>query len=185
MNVIDRILQLFADKGHGAYFGEAVTETEHALQSAHLAVTSGASRKLVVAALLHDIGHLLHGLPEDIAERGIDARHEEGGAAWLVRYFGRSVADPVRFHVAAKRYLCAVDPEYCVGLSPASQRSLELQGGPFSPEDVRRFEMEPYWQAAVSLRRWDDGAKVPGLSVPGLEHYQSYLEAVLLEVEVG
>src|SRR5262245_37409079 len=110
MSVVDRILQLFVEKGRGAYFGEAVTETEHALQSAHLAEAAGVGSELIAAALLHDIGHLLHGLAEDIAERGIDGRHEEGGATWLARHFGQPVADPVRLHVAAKRYLCAVDP---------------------------------------------------------------------------
>jgi phosphonate degradation associated HDIG domain protein len=185
MGVVDRILQLLAERGRGLYFGEAVTETEHALQAAHLAATSGAGNELIAAALLHDIGHLLHNLGEDVADRGIDGRHEEGGAAWLARYFGPAVVDPVRLHVAAKRYLCAADPEYHAALSPASRQSLELQGGPFSPDEARHFEQEPYWKAAVALRRWDDGAKVPGLAVPGLEHYRPCLEAVLVEREAG
>jgi gamma-butyrobetaine dioxygenase len=179
MNVIDRILALFREKGNGAYFGEAVTETEHALQSAHLAEQSGAAAELVAAALLHDVGHLLHGLPEDVAERGVDARHEEGGAAWLRRHFGPAVVEPVRLHVAAKRYLCAAEPDYHAGLSEASRRSLALQGGPMSPEEVSRFEQEPGWRSAVAVRRWDDAAKVQGLAVPGLDHYRGCLEAVL------
>ena len=96
-----------------------------------------------------------------------------------------AVAAPVRLHVAAKRYLCAVGPAYLAGLSPASQRSLKLQGGPFDPDGVRRFEEEPYGGAAVALRRWDDAAKVPGLAVPGLEHYRPRLEAALLQGEPG
>src|SRR5437879_3127026 len=136
MNVIDRIVSLFLEKGQGAYFGEAVTETEHALQTAHQAEASGASNELIAAALLHDVGHLLQGLPEDLAEKGIDGRHEQGGAAWLRRYFGPAVAGPVRLHVAAKRYLCAVDPAYAARLSSASWLSLGLQGGPFSPHEV-------------------------------------------------
>jgi phosphonate degradation associated HDIG domain protein len=180
MNPVDRILDVFAEKGHGAYFGEAVTESEHALQTAALAETSGARPELVAAALLHDIGHLLHGLGEDFADRGIDDRHEDAGAAWLSRHFGPAVADPVRLHVAAKRYLCEVEPGYWAGLSPASRRSLELQGGPFTPGEVRRFEAEPYYKDAVALRRWDDAAKVPGLAVPGLDHYRPVLNAVLL-----
>jgi phosphonate degradation associated HDIG domain protein len=181
MNVIDRIFTLFREKGNGAYFGEAVTETEHALQGAHLAEQAGASKELIAAALLHDVGHLLHGLPEDVAERGIDGRHEEGGADWLEDYFGPAVVDPVRLHVAAKRYLCAVESEYHAGLSEASQRSLHLQGGPMSPEEVSRFGREPWFRSAVAVRRWDDGAKVPSLAVPGLEHYRACLEAVLIE----
>jgi phosphonate degradation associated HDIG domain protein len=185
MSIIDHIFPLFREKGQGAYFGEAVTETEHALQSAHLAESSGATPELIAAALLHDVGHLLHGLPEDIAEHGIDGRHEEAGAAWLGRYFVMAVVDAVRLHVAAKRYLCAVEPDYRAGLSEASQRSLRLQGGPMSPEEVCRFEQEPGFRSAVAVRRWDDGAKVPGLVVPGLDHYRPCLEAVLVKQEGG
>src|SRR5262249_4343349 len=122
MKGIDSLFTLFREKGNGAYFGEAVTETEHALQCAHLAEQSGAPPELIAAALLHDVGHLLHGLPEDAAERGLDGRHEEEGAAWLRGHFGPAVVDPVRLHVAAKRYLCAVEPDYHAGLSEASRR---------------------------------------------------------------
>jgi phosphonate degradation associated HDIG domain protein len=179
MTVIDRIFTLFREKGNGGYFGEAVTQTEHALQAAHLAEQSGAPAELVAAALLHDVGHLLHGLPEDLAERGMDGRHEEGGAAWLQPHFGPPVVDPIRLHVAAKRYLCAVEPDYHAGLSEASRRSLYLQGGPMSPEEVGDFEQEPWFRSAVAVRRWDDEAKVPGLVVPGLDHYRPCLEALV------
>lgn len=181
MNIIERIFTLFREKGHGAYFGEAVTETEHALQCARLAEQAGASSELISAALLHDVGHLLHGLGEDIAEAGVDARHEDGGAAWLARYFGPAVVDPVRLHVAAKRYLCAVEPAYQTTLSEASLRSLRLQGGPMSATEVGRFDAESWFRAAVAVRRWDDAAKVAGLVVPGLDHYRSCLETVLRE----
>jgi gamma-butyrobetaine dioxygenase len=183
MNVIDRILTLFREKGNGAYFGECVTETEHALQCAHLAEQSGAAPELIAAALLHDVGHLLHGLPEDVAERGVDGRHEEGGAAWLAGHFVPAVVDPVRLHVAAKRYLCVVEPDYLTGLSEASRQSLRLQGGAMSSEEVRRFEREPWFRSAVTVRRWDDTAKVRGLVVPPLEHYRDCLQAVLLTPE--
>lgn len=179
MHIVDTILNLFRTHGQGLYFGEAVTETEHALQTANLARVAGADDELVAAALLHDVGHLLHGLPEDIAERGIDARHEDGGAFWLERYFGPAVTVPVRLHVAAKRYLCAAEAGYLAGLSPASQRSLELQGGPFDAESARQFEQQPHAREAVALRRWDDTAKVPGLVVPDLEAYRPVLAAVL------
>jgi phosphonate degradation associated HDIG domain protein len=183
MKVIDSLFTLFREKGNGAYFGEAVTETEHALQCANLAEESGAPPELIAAALLHDVGHLLHGLPEDAAERGLDGRHEEEGAAWLGGHFGPAVVDPVRLHVAAKRYLCAVEADYHAGLSGASRRSLRLQGGPMSPDEVRRFEQEPWFRSAVAVRRWDDAAKVPGLVVPGLDHYRPRLEAVLVKPE--
>jgi phosphonate degradation associated HDIG domain protein len=183
MSVVDQLFTLFRQTGNGLYFGEAVTETEHALQSAHLAEQNGAAPELIAAALLHDVGHLLHGLPEDVAVHGIDGRHEDAGAAWLGRYFGPPIVDPVRLHVTAKRYLCAVEPDYHADLSEASQRSLCLQGGPLSPEEVARFEQEPWFHSAVALRRWDDAAKVPGLVVPALDHYRSCLEAVLLRQE--
>lgn len=179
MSVIDRILHLFAAGGAAAYHGEAVSQLEHALQTAHQATAASASDELVAAALLHDIGHLLHGLGEDIARKGIDDRHEDGGAAWLRSHFGPGVTEPVRLHVDAKRYLCAVDVAYRDSLSPASQRSLRLQGGPFDEAGVKAFEQNPHAQAAVALRRWDDAAKVPGLDVPGLEHYRRHLEAAL------
>jgi gamma-butyrobetaine dioxygenase len=178
MDVVDVVVRLFAVGGEAAYFGEAVSQAAHALQAAHLAEQAGADDALVAAALLHDVGHLLHGLPEDLAERGIDGRHEQGGADWLARHFGPAVSEPVRLHVAAKRYLCTVEPDYLAGLSPASRRSLELQGGPFDAAGVRSFEAEPYFRDAVRLRRWDDEAKVPGLAVPGLDRYRGRLAAV-------
>jgi len=174
--VINRIFALFREKGSGAYFGEAVSETEHALQCANLALGSGANAGLVAAALLHDIGHLLHGLPEDIAAHGVDGRHEEAGSAWLTCHFGPAVVDPVRLHVAAKRYLCSVEQGYHEGLSAVSQRSLELQGGVMSEDEIRRFEQEPWFRSSIAVRHWDDGAKVPNLEVPDLEHYRTILE---------
>jgi [1-hydroxy-2-(trimethylamino)ethyl]phosphonate dioxygenase len=181
--MIDNILSLFAERGQGLYFGEAVTETEHALQCAHLAEASGADDALIAAALLHDVGHLLHGLPEDIAVHGIDGRHEHAGAAWLERWFGPAVVEPVRLHVAAKRYLCAVEPPYLAALSAASQASLQLQGGPMNAAELHAFEQHPWSRSATRVRRWDDAAKVPGLAVPGLAHYRSRLASVLLRRE--
>jgi [1-hydroxy-2-(trimethylamino)ethyl]phosphonate dioxygenase len=177
MPIVDQILTLFQTHGDAAYFGEPVSQTEHALQAAWQAEREGAPDSLVVAALLHDCGHLLHGLSEEIADEGLDGRHEAVGEAWLTRHFGPDVTEPVRLHVAAKRYLCAVEPGYGRQLSPASLRSLELQGGPMSEEEVQEFEQNPHHQGAVQLRRWDDLAKIPGLPVPGLEHYRSRLAA--------
>jgi phosphonate degradation associated HDIG domain protein len=178
-NAVDAILAMFAVAGEAAYYGEAVSQTEHALQSAHSATKAGAEVELIVAALLHDIGHLLRGLPEDVAQHGIDDTHEEAGALWLEQRFGPAVSVPVRLHVAAKRYLCAVDPTYLAGLSPASQRSLCLQGGPFTVAEAHAFERQAHFAAALSLRRWDDRAKVPGRAVPALATYRGALETAL------
>lgn len=179
MNIVDEILNLFATKGHEAYVGEPVSQLEHALQAAHHAEQSGASDALVVAALLHDVGHLIHKLPEDAANQGIDTRHEKLGQAWLARYCGADVTEPVLLHVSAKRYLCATDGEYLRQLSPASVQSLELQGGPFDSGEISAFQRNPWYREAVALRRWDDLAKVPGMQVPGLDHYRERLEKVL------
>jgi [1-hydroxy-2-(trimethylamino)ethyl]phosphonate dioxygenase len=177
----DEILALFATRGHAEYHGEAVSQREHALQAARLAEEEGAADLLVVAALLHDVGHLLTDLPEDAAERGLDDRHEFLGAAWLSARLVPEVAEVVRLHVVAKRYLCAVDPGYFDGLSRASVTSLGLQGGPMDAAEAARFEAHPLHRDAVRLRFWDDAAKVPGLAVPGLEHYRGRLAAAVRE----
>lgn len=180
MTIIDQIFDLINNHGGELYFGEQVTEKEHALQCAYLAEQAGAPPNLVAGALLHDIGHLLHGLGEDVAEHGIDAKHEDVGALWLEGYFPAEVVDCVRLHVDAKRYLTAVQPGYLEGLSVASTESLMLQGGPFTEEEVKEFEAtEPNYLAALQVRRWDDEAKVVGLAVPPVEHYRPVLESVL------
>jgi phosphonate degradation associated HDIG domain protein len=179
VKILDEIFTIFHTKGETAYFGEAVSQMEHALQSAQLAVQSGAPDSLVVAALLHDIGHLLHDQPEHIASLGVDAAHELVGEAWLAQRFGAEVTEPVGLHVAAKRYLCAVEPGYLEHLSPASVQSLWLQGGPMTPDEIRAFESRPFYREAVQLRRWDDEAKIPGREAPPLKHYRSLIEAVL------
>ncbi|HTV55562.1 MAG TPA: HD domain-containing protein [Terriglobia bacterium] len=182
MNVIDEIFHIFKARGEAAYFGEPVSQKEHALQAAREAEQEGAPAALVVAALLHDIGHLVHGMGEDIADRGVDAHHEEAGEAWLARYFPPEVTEPVKLHVAAKRYMCRVNPEYLAQLSPASVHSLELQGGPFTEDEAREFERHCYYLEALRLRRWDDGAKIQDLQVPDLDHYRPALEAVAQQV---
>lgn len=178
MRIVEDILDLFATRGAAAYHGEAVSQEEHALQAAELAEREGAPDALIVAALLHDVGHLLDGQDEDLAQRGVDGHHEEAGCAWLSRHFGPEVTEPVRLHVAAKRYLCAVDSAYREGLSPASQTSLELQGGPMDGDEVAAFEAHAYFHDAVRLRHWDEAAKIPGLPVPGPSHYRDRLEAM-------
>jgi phosphonate degradation associated HDIG domain protein len=176
VTIVDEIIELFTRRGGDAYFGEPVSQLEHALQTAFQAEQEGASDILIAAALLHDVGHLLHKAPEDIADRGVDCRHEQVGATWLARYFPAAVTEPIRLHVAAKRYLCAIDDGYQRGLSAASIRSLALQGGPMSYEEVREFEASPYAREGARLRRWDDLAKVPGLKETGLAKYQILLE---------
>jgi phosphonate degradation associated HDIG domain protein len=179
MKIVDEIFDLFEKRGGTAYFGEPVSIVEHCLQAAHLAENARGSSSLVVAALLHDIGHLIHDLPEDVANRGIDSKHEDLACAWLSPYFGPEVTEPIRLHVAAKRFLCHSDPSYMRQLSPASIQSLGLQGGPLVDDAAADFVHSPYSEQALLIRRWDDLAKIPGLEVPGLQHYRSLLESTV------
>lgn len=174
-----RLAGLFQQRGGSEYGGESVTQGEHALQAALLAEQSGASPGLILAALLHDVGHLLHDLDEDAPDKGVDDVHEDLGARFLSERLPASVADPVRMHVDAKRYLCAVDPDYFGQLSPPSVTSLRLQGGPMGAEEIERFESEPYYEDAVRLRKWDDMAKVSGLDTPDYTHFLAYIDQVL------
>jgi phosphonate degradation associated HDIG domain protein len=177
MNIVNEIFEAFEKRGGTAYFGEPVSVLEHSIQAAVAAEQAGAAPSLVVAALLHDIGHLIHHMPEDVADHGINLHHEELACNWLSQYFGPEVTEPIRLHVAAKRYLCRVEPEYIRGLSPASIQSLGLQGGPLIDEEAEEFTRSPYFQRAILIRRWDDLAKVPGLAAPDLQHYRSLLES--------
>jgi phosphonate degradation associated HDIG domain protein len=154
---LEDIEQLYAVRG-GLHYGEGVTQLEHALQSAVLAQAQACPPSLVVAALLHDIGHLSE-REEDVVEGRLDDRHEATGARVLQTLFPEAVYGPVALHVAAKRYLCFIEPQYWAGLSPASQKSLELQGGPFDRMRAQAFERAPFWQDAVQLRRFDDMGK--------------------------
>ena len=177
-NTYDTLRTLFAEHGDSEYGGEAVTQWEHACQAACLAERSGAGAALVVAALSHDVGHLLHHLPDDAPIRGIDDLHERIGADWLAAKFPEAVVAPVRLHVPAKRYLCAVEEAYLAGLSPPSLTSLAIQGGPMSAAEVADFERLPFFADAVRLRRWDDQAKVSGLPTLPFEHFKRHFDAL-------
>ncbi len=179
IEVIEQIQRLFAERGDSAYGGEAVSQREHALQAAHFARQSGATAALITAALLHDVGHLLHHLPDRAPDEGVDDLHEKLASRWLARWFGAEVVDPVRMHVDAKRYLCAVEPAYQQQLSAPSLVSLALQGGPMTGDEVEAFRALPHAADAVALRRWDDAAKDPDLSVAALHEYVPIVEEAL------
>jgi len=174
--ITDELISIYGERGAAAYFGEPVSTAEHSLQTAYFAASAGAPDALIVAALLHDIGHLIEIAPEDIAEWKTDARHELSGSRWLASRFGLDVSEPVRLHVPAKRYLCATDSDYIARLSAASVITLKLQGGPMSDAEIARFEAETYWQAAVLLRRCDDQGKVAGLRTPDFNQYRARIE---------
>ncbi|QUD87634.1 HD domain-containing protein [Phenylobacterium montanum] len=171
---IDHIFALYETKG-GLTYGEDMSQVEHALQCAECAKADGAAESLIVACLLHDIGHLFEDEAE-VVEGLRDDRHEATGAARLDALFGAAVSRPVALHVAAKRYLCAREPGYCDALSAASKASLALQGGPFEAAQAARFETLPYWREAVQLRRYDDLGKVVGRALPDFASYRPIVE---------
>jgi phosphonate degradation associated HDIG domain protein len=175
--IIDFILNLFAHRGAEEYMGEAVTMSQHMEQSAACAVADGAPDSLVIAALLHDIGHFIGGHPIEALENGIDNVHEEAGARYLEPFFPASITEPIRLHVAAKRYLCSTDKDYFSQLSDASVNSLKVQGGPMSPAEVEHFEANPYHKQAVQLRLYDDDGKIAGLEIKPVTDYRATLEA--------
>jgi phosphonate degradation associated HDIG domain protein len=178
LSLVD-IRELFETYGALAYSGEPVTQLEHALQSGALAEEDGASEELTAAAFLHDLGHLLNRQGETPTERGIDDLHQYYALPFLRPVLPESVLEPIRLHVDAKRYLCAVDETYFGRLSADSVRSLELQGGIFNEEQARDFGARQYAEDAVRLRRWDDLAKVAGKPTPNLEHYLQLVERVM------
>jgi phosphonate degradation associated HDIG domain protein len=173
------LVNIYAHKATGRYGLSAVNQLQHALQSAKRAEVTGESAAFVVAALLHDVGHMIHDLGEGAAKDGVDDRHEERAAVWLSRFFGTEVIEPIRLHVLAKRYLCATDPTYFGKLSDDSVRSLVLQGGPMSPEEVAEFERNSHFAAAVRLRRIDDQAKDRHAETPPFAHFEPMIERAL------
>jgi phosphonate degradation associated HDIG domain protein len=177
-SLIDNLQELFDTQGGELYGGEQVTQLQHALQAAQLAEQQNRPSPEIIAALLHDVGHLLHDLGDDCADRGIDDIHERAGADWLadVAGFVPAITEPVRLHVPAKRFLCTVDPNYHSQLSDASQLSLSLQGGAFTADEVAAFRETPYSESAVRLRGWDDLAKQPGLTTLDLQHFLALID---------
>jgi phosphonate degradation associated HDIG domain protein len=176
---IDELFQIIRERGGELYGREAITQREHALQCALEAESAGAGNALIAAALLHDIGHLIDPDFDTEADEKVDLRHESKGAYFLSQWFSPAVTEPIRLHVAAKRYLSAMEPGYYETLSPASVHSLELQGGRFDAAEAKAFAARRHGAEAIALRRWDDRAKVPGRETPDLEHYRAALESCL------
>jgi len=132
---------------------------------------------MIGAALLHDLGHIIddQAMPGSDTEN-LDDAHEQRAYGWIESNFGKAVADPVRLHVAAKRYLCTVEPEYLAKLSPASLKSFYDQGGVMSQSQIDDFRDELYAFEAVQLRRWDDLAKDPQMQTPSIEEFAGLLD---------
>ncbi|WP_133647169.1 phosphonate degradation HD-domain oxygenase [Paraburkholderia flava] len=176
---LDDIRGLFEQYGSLSYSGEPVTQLEHALQSGALAEEEDAGDELVVAAFLHDLGHLLNRKGETPSARGVDDLHQYFALPFLRAILPEAVLEPIRLHVDAKRCLCAIDPEYFGKLSPDSVRSLELQGGIFSDEDAQTFLRKPYAEDALRVRRWDDRAKIANRVTPDIGHFLDVVGGVM------
>ena len=174
----EALLDLVIAQGGESYFGEPVTVLEHSLETAYFALKAKSADALIVAALLHDVGHLFHHEGEDVAEQGIDTHHEKLAEQLLGDHLPKAVTEPIRMHVAAKRYLCYADSAYLEALSPSSLLSLGLQGGPMSAEEAESFVVQPFSEQAVQLRRWDDEAKIPDLAVPDAGSYLSLVKSL-------
>jgi phosphonate degradation associated HDIG domain protein len=182
LNLAD-ISNLYLVHGSAQYGGEAVNQLQHALQCAHLAEKAGATNALISSALLHDLGHLIR-LPANNATDEVlpvvDDLHQYLVVPFLRGVFPDAVIEPIKLHVDAKKYLCAVDVMYWSSLSEASKHSLALQGGPYSQEEAAHFIRQPYAQDAVNLRQWDDLAKDPQALPPQWPHYLALLEDLRL-----
>lgn len=178
-NIVDFIADIFQRRGHEEYLGEPVTMAEHMLQGAHFAEQEGESDDIIVATLLHDIGHFTSEFGMFSMDDTQDRWHENAGAEVLEAFFPRLVTDCVRYHVAAKRYLCATSPEYFDQLSEASVHSLNLQGGPMTPDEVRNFEKNPNVDAIVKVRKLDDRGKIAGLTTKPFTYYQPLIQSIV------
>ena len=176
---VSDIRSLFEQYGGIAYSGEPVTQLQHALQSGALAEEAGANDELVVAAFLHDLGHLLNLQGATPTERGIDDLHQYFALPFLRAVLPDAVLEPIRLHVDAKRCLCAIDDAYFDQLSADSVRSLQLQGGIFSRDEAEAFLEKPYAQDALRLRKWDDRAKEENRATPDIDHYLAVVERVM------
>ncbi|MBP8145583.1 HD domain-containing protein [Pseudorhodoferax sp.] len=175
-DLLNDLRAIYLDRARQPYGRTAVQQLQHALQSAWAAERAGASPELISAALLHDIGHMIHDLGEHPVSRGVDDHHEERGAAWLAWHFGPEVTEPVRLHVAAKRYLCATQVDPFGQLSRDALDSLTVQGGPMNEAECAAFEREPHAQAALQLRLWDEAAKDPAADPPDWAHFEPFVE---------
>lgn len=178
-NIVAFLADIFERRGSEEYLGEPVTMAQHMLQGALFAEKADEPEIIVVAALLHDVGHFTSEFGMFSMADAKDRFHEEAGAEVLERFFPPLVTDCVRHHVAAKRYLCATDEGYFGELSEASVHSLNLQGGPMDADEIAEFETNPNLAAIVRVRRYDDAGKLPEFATKPFSHYVPVIQRVL------
>jgi len=178
MNIIDQIISSYSNN-KSLYIGEKITITEHMIQTAMLAEKNNCSSTLVCSSLLHDYGHFILEKPEDLVIKLKDGRHEEVGYEFLKKYFIKSVVEPIKYHVMAKKYL-ARDKKYYLTLSEASKISLKLQGGIFNDGEAKEFEKNEFFKSSVKLRKFDENAKIIGLKIKSINEYKDLLISKLI-----
>lgn len=177
--IVDFIGDIFERCGDEEYLGEPVTMAEHMLQGATIAEQNGQSQEIIVGALLHDIGHFTSEFgtyhPDDTEDR----HHEDAGAEVLQAFFPTVITDCVRYHVAAKRYLCATKPSYYARLSPASVHTLGLQGGAMSADEVAEFEKNPNLREIIAVRYLDEAGKRADMETPDFWHFAPMVQRLV------
>lgn len=178
-NIVEFIGGIFDRRGDEEYLGEPVTMAEHMLQGATIAEQNGQPEEIIVGALLHDIGHFTSEFGMFSMNDTEDRFHEEAGAEVLERFFPSVITDCVRYHVAAKRYLCATRPDYFNRLSEASVHSLNLQGGPMNAEEVAEFEKNPNLKQIIAVRYLDEAGKRADMETPDYWHFAPMVQRMV------
>ncbi|WP_428642224.1 (R)-1-hydroxy-2-trimethylaminoethylphosphonate oxygenase [Roseibium sp.] len=178
-NIVAFLGDIFERCGDEEYLGEPVTMAQHMLQGATLAEQNGLDEEVIVGALLHDIGHFTSEFGTFSMDDTEDRYHEEAGAEVLSRFFPTVITDCVRYHVAAKRYLCATKPDYFKRLSEASVHSLNLQGGPMTAEEVAEFEKNPNLKKIIQVRYLDEAGKQPEMETPDFWHFAPMVQRIV------
>lgn len=178
-NIVAFLADIFERRGADEYLGESVSMAEHMLQAARSAEVAGQPPAVIAAALLHDVGHFTSEFGTYAPDDTVDKHHEDAGADLLAAFFPPLVADCVRYHVAAKQYLCATRPDYRNKLSPASVHTLALQGGPMDATEVAAFERNPHHQAIIKVRIYDDVGKRAGSPTKTFADYAPMLQQLV------
>ena len=178
-NIVDFIGSIFEKRGDEEYLGEPVTMGQHMLQGATMAEQSREPDEIIIGTLLHDIGHFTSEFGTFSMEDTEDRYHEDAGAAVLEQFFPKVITDCCRHHVAAKRYLCATDPEYFQNLSIASIHSLNLQGGPMCEAEIKDFEKNPNLKKILKVRLYDDAGKIPDMVTPSFWHFAPLVQKMV------
>ena len=179
---VNDIFALYEKHGAEEYYGEAVSQLEHMCQSAELARLGGYDDEVILAAFFHDIGYLIHSENKDTMGSFGRKNHEKEAGAFIRKMgFSEKVASLAEQHVNAKRYLTFADPEYYGRLSDASKATLEFQGGPMSAEEAAAFKADPLFELNITMRRWDEEAKLTDQPLPDLAIYKAIAEKHLLK----